>query len=45
MELVSYMLKHLKPVGERPLGRPKRRLEDNIKMVLKESVRMWSESM
>ena len=25
-----------KPLGKRPLGRPKRRLEDNIKMDLKE---------
>ena len=25
-----------KPAGERPLGRPRRRLEDNIKMDLRE---------
>jgi hypothetical protein len=28
-----------KPEGRRPLGRPRRRWEDNIKMVLREVVR------
>jgi hypothetical protein len=29
------------PEGKRPLGRPKCRWEDNIKIVLKEIWRMW----
>jgi hypothetical protein len=42
-----------KPVGRRPIGRPRRRLEDNIKMDLREAAgrgidwndlaRMWTD--
>ena len=30
-----------KPDGKRPLGRPRRRWEDNIKMDLQEVGRLW----
>ena len=36
-----------KPTGKRPLGRPKRRWEDNIRMDLKEigiNTRNWADS-
>jgi len=31
-----------KPEGKRPLGRPRRRWEDNIKMDLKRNVGAWT---
>jgi hypothetical protein len=31
-----------KPEGERPLGRPRRRWEDNIKMYLGENGLIWT---
>ena len=32
----------VKPEGKRPLGRPRRRWEDNIKMDLQEVGTLWS---
>jgi hypothetical protein len=37
-KLNTYMILAGKPEGERPLGRPRRRWVDNIKMDLKELV-------
>ena len=49
VEEVSSSFKILtgKPIGKRPLGRPSRRLEDNIRMDLKEiniNTRNWVDS-
>ena len=35
-QLASFMPMALKPTGNRPLGRPRRRWEDNIRMYLEE---------
>ena len=40
----SFKILLVKPIGKRPLGRPKRRWEDNIRMDLKEigiNLRNW----
>jgi hypothetical protein len=49
MEEIRSVLKILigKPIGKRPLGRPRRRWEDNIRMNLKEigiNTRNWVDS-
>jgi hypothetical protein len=40
----AYMILAEKPEGKKPLGRPRRRWEDKIKMILQKSVgRAWTD--